>query len=575
MAHLLISALRWTANHLLSFVVILALLVGGKWCYSQLQAANDERAAAAAILAARSEMGQALLNTSKQLDKQIQQIARNGHGGGKVRQELDRLIEQKSAERNAITSRSPFDGIPTVGDFQRLAVLDMEIAALKKASEDARHLDLLFSEITHGREQWAALYKDYMALRSQWAKHELEIVSIRANNRITYRIPGTSAYSQIDQLIDQQAELTRKADDLRKGIDTVKLKVELSERMRDTTEKTFGIGSSDIEGALKRSDEKLHSEIKRRSNSFFWAASESFWPAIRDQIPIALAILLTAILVPVGIKLLFFFVIAPWAARQPPIQILPRGASANPANSLLAPEYVQSGKPSAVSLAIEIAPDEELLVHPDYIQSSSANAGKTTKWLLDWGFPLTSLAAGLYALTRIAPQQKETVVVSSTNDPLMEVAVIEIPAASALVVQPRALVGVVQTRASGVRVTSHWRINQLHSWLTLQFRYLAFHGPARLIIKGCRGVRVEPAIGGRLVNQAATLGFSASALYSVHRCETFVAYWRGIEELFNDQFSGADSIYLYEEMPDLHRKAGITGRGLEGFTDSVLKIFGI
>jgi hypothetical protein len=130
-------------------------------------------------------------------------------------------------------------------------------------------------------------------------------------------------------------------------------------------------------------------------------------------------------------------------------------------------------------------------------------------------------------------------------------------------------------RASGVKITSHWRINHLHSWLTLQFRYLAFHGPGRLIVKGCRGVRVEPAIGGRLVNQAATLGFSANAFYSVHRCETFVAYWRGIEELFNDQFSGADSVYLYEEMPDLHRKGGITGRGLQGLTDSMLKVFGV
>jgi hypothetical protein len=575
LGHLFIIAFRWFSNHLLSFVVILVLLAGGKWCYSQFEVAKSERAAMTAVLAARPEIGQALLSASKQLDKQIQQIARGGHGGGKVRQELDRLIEQKTAERNAITSRSPFDGIPTVSDFQRLAVLDMEIAALKKASDNAKQLELLFSGLAEGRAEWANHYQKHATIRSEWAKHELAIESIRANNQIASRIPRTSSYSEIEQLIDLQIDLTKKADDLKKAIEAVKLKVEVSERVLDAAARTFGIGNSDIEGALKRSDEKLESEIKRRSNSFFWAASESFWPAIHDQMPVALAILLTAILVPVGIKLLFFFVIAPWAARQQPIQILPLAASANSSSSLLAPEYVQSGKPSAVSLAIEIAPDEELLVHPDYIQSSSANAGKTTKWLLDWGFPFTSLAAGLYALTRIAPRQTETVVVSSTNDPLMEVAVIEIPGTSALVVQPRALVGVVQTRASGVKITSHWRINHLHSWLTLQFRYLAFHGPGRLIIKGCRGVRVEPAIGGRLVNQAATLGFSANALYSVHRCETFVAYWRGIEELFNDQFSGADSIYLYEEMPDLHRKGGITGRGLQGLTDSALKVFGV
>lgn len=157
----------------------------------------------------------------------------------------------------------------------------------------------------------------------------------------------------------------------------------------------------------------------------------------------------------------------------------------------------------------------------------------------------------------------------------MEVTVIQVPASTAIVLQPRSLVGILKERSSPIEVTSHWRLWYLHSWLTLQFRYLAFHGPVRLIVKGCRGVRVEHAMSGRLVNQAATLGFSADALYSVRRCETFVAYWRGADELFNDQFSGTNCVYLYEEMPSLHRKGGITGRGFEGITDSVLKVFGI
>jgi hypothetical protein len=33
-------------------------------------------------------------------------------------------------------------------------------------------------------------------------------------------------------------------------------------------------------------------------------------------------------------------------------------------------------------------------------------------------------------------------------------------------------------------------------------------------------------------------------------------------------------VYVYEEMPDLKRTGGI-GRRLEGFTDAVLKIFGV
>lgn len=575
MAHLIISVLRWITKHFLTFFVILAVVAGGKWFYSEFQAAKAERTRVTEIQAARPEIGNALLGASNQLDQQVQSIAKGGFGDSKAKLEIDGLIERKTVERNAITSRSPFDGLPSVSDFQRLAVLDMEIAALKKISEGAGQLESLILAIAYGKQQWDAMYKKHEAILVQWHRDENAKASIRNNSWLTYLIPLTPAYSGIQQLTVNQIGLANQADALKDQIDKIKFVVEARELELKAAEKRIGIVSADVEGALRRADEKLANEVKRRSGSFFWAASESFWPAVRDQIPVALWILVGTILMPIGIKLLFYFVVAPWAARQPPIQVLPLAGSATSTDALLFADYAQSGKPSAVSLVIEVAPDEELLVHADYIQSSSANAGKTTKWLLDWGFPLTSLAAGLYALTRIAPRQTETVVVSSTNDPLMEVAAIQIRAGSALVVQPRALVGVVQMRGSGIEITSHWRIGHLHSWLTLQFRYLAFHGPGRLIIKGCRGVRIEPAAGGRLVNQAATLGFSANALYSVSRCETFVSYWRGIEELFNDQFNGADAIYLYEEMPGLHRKAGITGRGLEGFTDSVLKVFGV
>ena len=120
-----------------------------------------------------------------------------------------------------------------------------------------------------------------------------------------------------------------------------------------------------------------------------------------------------------------------------------------------------------------------------------------------------------------------------------------------------------------------WRLGSLSAWLTLQLRFLMFHGPARLIVKGCRGVRLEEAGSGRAINQAATMGFRANLDYATTRCETFFAYLWGRQELFNDRFSGGPGVYLYEEMPHFGRKGGIAGRGLEGVFDSVLKVFGV
>ena len=178
-------------------------------------------------------------------------------------------------------------------------------------------------------------------------------------------------------------------------------------------------------------------------------------------------------------------------------------------------------------------------------------------------------------LTRVSPAGSEPVVLSATKDPLSEIGIIDLAEGAAFVCQPRSLAGVIQDRESPIRITRHWRLGSLQGWLTLQLRFLVFHGPGQLVMKGCRGIRIESAGRGRLINQAATLGFSANLDYANTRCETFVSYWTGKEDLFNDLFTGDTGVYVYEEVPDLKRATGVTGRGLEGWTDAMLKVFGV
>jgi hypothetical protein len=293
---------------------------------------------------------------------------------------------------------------------------------------------------------------------------------------------------------------------------------------------------------------------------------------VREKLPIALGILLGIILVPIVIKVFFYFVVAPWVMRRPPIRLLapPNGRitpiAGGPADS--------QGRMSAVSQSVLLGEHQVLLVQPDYLQSTSVLARKKTQWLLNPTIPFSSLLSGMYLLTRVGASGAEPVVISATKDPLIEVGIVELSEGAAFVCQPRSLAGVIQDERGPIRITRHWRVGSLHAWLTLQLRFLVFHGPGQLILKGCRGIRIERAGTGRLINQAATLGFSADLDYANTRCETFVSYWTGKEELFNDLFTG-EGVYVYEEMPDLKRTSGITGRGMEGFTDALLKAFGV
>lgn len=298
------------------------------------------------------------------------------------------------------------------------------------------------------------------------------------------------------------------------------------------------------------------------------------WRELLPTFWLAAGILAFAIATGIAIKVFLYFVIAPLASGRPPIQILP-AVSGIILSGLNPDAAVDEGKVSKISLPLFLKEDQELLVRPEYLQSTSSRAKKRTQWFLNSAFPYASLLSGMFLLTRVQSPESDAVVVSSTKDPLGDVGVIELPDGSAFVCQPRALAGVIQHQAHPIRITRHWRIDSLQSWLTLQLRFLVFHGPGQLIVRGCRGVRMETARKGRIINQAATLGFSANICYANTRCETFMSYWMGTEDLFNDIFTGENGSYVYEEMPDGKHKSGIAGRGLEGLIDAGLKVFGI
>jgi hypothetical protein len=331
------------------------------------------------------------------------------------------------------------------------------------------------------------------------------------------------------------------------------------------------------QGTLSEIEER-ESAIAARERAIEQNPRQRLIAAIRANLPAALGILVGLLLLPVLMKAFLYFVLAPLAGRLAPVCILPQeGTLPDHGDGNRGTSPLQA--PSGVSATLEIAPGEELLVQPDFLQSSSKPAIKRTRWFLNPRLPFASIASGMFALTSVKPEggAPTRVVVSSQRDPFSEIGVIAIPQGAAMVVHPRALAGLLKPAGRPTHITRHWRLGTLHAWLTLQLRYLAFHGPCRLVMKGCRGVRSEAPQPGqpRLINQAATLGFSANLEYRTVRTETFVPYLRGHEDLFNDLFAGGPGWFVYEEMPARERRAGIAGRGLEGLADAFLKAFGI
>lgn len=288
------------------------------------------------------------------------------------------------------------------------------------------------------------------------------------------------------------------------------------------------------------------------------------WVGLDRILRTAALAFVAVIATPYLIRLVFYFVLAPIAARRPAIRLrVPGGTAAIPLTAR-----------SAASVGVRLEQGEELLVRQDYLQSTAHGGDKSTRWLLDCRHPLSSIVTGLTFLTRIRDVDDLTTV-SAVRDPFAEVTVLTLPEGAACVVQPHALAAVAQPIRRGLRVSSHWRLFSLNAWLTLQLRYLVFHGPARLVIKGRRGVSVEAAERGRVFGQDQLVGFSADLAYSVTRTETFWPYFFGRETLLKDRIEGGDGVLIVEEAPMAGRKAGEVRHGLEGAMDAALKVFGL
>jgi hypothetical protein len=241
---------------------------------------------------------------------------------------------------------------------------------------------------------------------------------------------------------------------------------------------------------------------------------------------------------------------------------------------------------SRVSIEATLRRGEVLRVKEKFLQASDEGLAKSTRFVLDWRIPLTSLACGLVELVEMRHSAADTgdavyrVTLSNGDDPHIELATVGVPAGGSLVLRPSFLAGVIQREGDTLAIRRHWRIFRWQAWITGQFRFFEFVGPCRLVVAGSRGVRAERLIDregqlgpARRTNQDATIGFTPNLEYRPVRAETFWSYYRGMNPLFDDLFAGKGLFVLQETASE--GAAAKAGRFWSGVWSGVLKVFGL
>lgn len=274
---------------------------------------------------------------------------------------------------------------------------------------------------------------------------------------------------------------------------------------------------------------------------------------------------------PSVVKLLAFFVCAPWMSRGRPIRF---------ESDLVAMPKV---RPSGSTTEVILWPGEVLRLKPKYLQAGDDRLRRKSLWVFDWAIPLSSALCGLIRMVELRNGHAGERVALSVGDsahPSIELAVIEVPDGGSLILRPGFLVGVITAGEDKVEIRRRWTLLRWQAWITLQFRFFEFVGPCRLIVVGNRSVRSETlqaeegqTRSARRTNQWATIGFTPTLDYLPVRAETFWGYFWDANPLFDDLFAGTGLFVLQDATPapDQNRFVRFWVR----VWSAVLKVFGI
>lgn len=236
------------------------------------------------------------------------------------------------------------------------------------------------------------------------------------------------------------------------------------------------------------------------------------------------------------LRIVLYFGVAPFVTRGKAICFAPE------------PQALPEVNSKEGSIHVSLWPGEILMVRAKYLAEWSEAVNRRNRSLLDWRLPLTSFVSGLFSVVELHNRHaggEHPVLLARSDHPDAMFAVAQISEGGSLILRPKFLAGVIHQAGQPVVIRSRWRLFSRQSWVTLQFRYMEFVGPCRLIVTARSGLRVEQLVARevgpkpiRRVTPLAAIGFTPNLDCGLVRTERFWRYLRGLDPLIEMCFTG-------------------------------------
>ena len=375
MRQLLRALLRWVGQRLVWFVLIVAILMAGAYLKEQYDEFHASQNRLADLKGGRQDLESHVRSMEQGLAARAREFEKASLGKLDVRiAGIDQSIREKSAAQHGAANLPLLLKLATGSSFVDHFKRDLEIKILAQERDYLLALRAVAAALVdrdRGMAELERLRRAHVKVYGRLKGNEFSRDQVRSNHPVMTFVPGALPHGLLAQLAVTHAGLT--AQNLAAHEAYERQRVAVAMFKMPNPPPAFRLRHEQIRETLASLDARIEA---LESNTV-----AVLWESAARVVPAALGILVSLILLPVAIKAFFYFVLAPLAARRPPVHLLPgasgmlesaAGVAIGPVSSI-GPGNVSA---SAVSQALSVEPGNELLIDPAYLQSASVAGAK-------------------------------------------------------------------------------------------------------------------------------------------------------------------------------------------------------
>ena len=373
------SFTHWITGTVLSLLVIITILLGYNFLsaeYAKFEALEQEQSVLHKVKndleGVRDKFAKALPARIPQPGTPLNLMARShqGAGVGDQRQAGDPPESSGTITRSSASCRSATRS-------ERFRPSISRSHSCNKSVANARNLHSFGAGPLEAERQIKWFQTGSNKLGEQIYQNKKTQWELSNRERLMWQVPFTAAYREMKRLEAEERSLQNSKD--QHDAEIARQQAILQALQKLPLPGPLVLDHAAADRAIQPVNDRLAENDKQLEGS----SLRKFMRPVKEVLPAALWILGLALLSPLLVKAIAYYLIAPIAARRPPVRLLP--ASSGKLSTSIGNTGNESGPttPSRVSLPLSVDERSELLILPSYLQGMPLNAKSDTRWLLE------------------------------------------------------------------------------------------------------------------------------------------------------------------------------------------------